>query len=85
MISEGFRESDIIEAIGNGIVLEEYVEEDRCLIAGKYAVSQTISEALHVVVDFWEEGSEIEWIDIVTAYIPRRPFWLTPQQRGGRG
>lgn len=82
MISEGFREGDILEALCNGRLLEEYGGEDRCLISGRFSLTASISEHLHVVVDFWREGTEVAWIDIVTAYVPRRPFWATPFLRG---
>ncbi len=84
MLAEGFNESNIIEAIGNGKILENYIEEDRCLIVGTFKLSAKIKESLHIVVDFWSESEEIDWIDIVTAYIPRSPFWQTPYQRGRR-
>ncbi len=84
MLAEGFDESNIVEAVGSGKILEHYAEEDRCLIAGTYQLSEKIKESLHVVADFWSESEEIEWVDIVTAYIPRRPFWETPYMRGRR-
>ena len=82
MLAEGFEEGDIIEAIGKGRILEHYVEEDRCLITGTYQLSENIKESLHVVVDYWSESEVINWIDIVTTYIPRYPFWETPYKRG---
>ena len=82
MLAEGFGEDDILEAIGNGKLLELYNEEDRCLITGTFQLSENTKEHLHLVIDFWSEIGEIEWIDIVTAYIPRRPFWETPNIRG---
>lgn len=84
MLAEGFGENDIVEAIGNGVIIENYTEENRCLIAGVFLLSEKTREHLHIVVDYWSESGKIEWIDIVTAYIPRRPFWETPYQRGRR-
>ncbi len=81
MLAEGFNEKDIIEAILNGRIIEHYLDEDRCLIAGAFQLSLKTKEALHIVVDYWSEHESIEWIDIVTAYIPRRPFWETPYKR----
>lgn len=81
-LAEGFDESDIIEAITNGKILENYFEEERCLITGTFQLSDNLKEALHIVADYWTETDAIDWIDIVTAYIPRRPFWETPYKRG---
>ena len=82
MLAEGFNENNIIEAISNGKILEHYIDEDRCLITGTFQVSKNIKESLHIVVDYWSESEEIDWVDIVTAYIPRFPFWETPYKRG---
>ncbi len=84
MLAEGFDESAIIETILNGTIIEHYIEEDRCLITGTFQLSLNIKESLHVVVDYWSEFVTIDWLDIVTAYIPRYPFWETPYKRGRR-
>jgi hypothetical protein len=84
MLSEGFYEENIREAIENGRIWEIYEEENRCLIIGQFKITEKTSEHLHVVIDFWSEHENIEWIDIVTVYIPRRPHWETPFQRGGK-
>lgn len=84
MLSEGFDEDNIVEAIITGKILEHYTEEDRCLITGKFQISKQSRVPLHIVVDYWSETGEIEWVDIVTAYIPRKPFWETPNRRGKR-
>jgi len=83
MLAEGFSERCIVEAMENGKIIENYFAEDRCLIAGFFQISEKTRESLHVV-DFWSESNQIEWVDIVTAYIPRRPFWQTPHIRGKR-
>ena len=84
ILAEGFDEGHIIEAVGNGKILEDYIEEDRCLVAGTFQLSENIKESLHIVLDYWSASEEIDWVDIVTAYIPRRPFWETPYKRGKR-
>jgi len=84
MLSEGFDEKEIVESIGNGKIIEDYCEEDRCLISGKFKITEKTHENLHVVIDYWSESEDIDWIDIVTAYIPRLPFWKTPYIRGKR-
>ncbi len=82
MLSEGFDEENIVEALLNGKILEQYTKESRCLITGKFQISKQTQGALHLVVDYWSETKEIEWVDIVTTYIPRKPFWETPNRRG---
>ena len=82
MLAEGFDEAHILESIENGKIHEIYYEESRCLITGTFQVSRSLKEALHVVVDYWSESEEIDWVDLVTAYIPRYPFWETPYRRG---
>ncbi|RLC19192.1 MAG: hypothetical protein DRI57_07470 [Deltaproteobacteria bacterium] len=82
MLAEGFEEADIVETVGNGRIVEHYIEEDRCLIAGTFRISEKTEESLHIVADYWSESGDIGWIDIVTAYIPRHPFWETPYKRG---
>lgn len=67
---------------GNGKILEIYEAENRCLIMGQFKISKNYKECLHVVIDYWRESEDIDWVDIVTAYIPRRPFWETPFRRG---
>jgi len=83
MLVEGFKEGDIIEAIRNGKILELYDEENRCLITGTFKLSENVKEHLHVVIDYWSESEGIGWVDFVTAYIPRFPFWKTSNIRGG--
>lgn len=82
MLSDGFCEDEILEAIEDGNVLEMYEEEFRCLIEGQFHLSENIKEHLHIVVDYWSESGQIDSVDIVTAYIPHRPFWETPYKRG---
>ena len=76
MIEEGFDERDMANALaGKCKLLEDYPDEFRCLVLGYYG---TLRSPLHVVVDY----SNARVIDIVTAYIPQRPWWETPERRG---
>ena len=80
MIEEGFGEHDLVEAISeNSAILETYSEESRCLIGGRFSVSKGVHSPLHVVCDYRMEGV----VDFVTAYVPQRPWWITPTRRGG--
>ena len=79
MIEEGFDENQMIEALNGRIrVLEEYPDEHRCLILGRLDFTPTTTSALHVLCDLINEAV----LDIVTAYLPQRPWWATPTQRG---
>jgi len=66
MIKEGFTEDDIIGVVQSGRLLENYPEE---------ASSAT---PLHVLCDH----SNKDAVDIVTAYIPQKPWWRTETKRG---
>jgi hypothetical protein len=79
MIEEGFAEQDIIQAlIEKGRILEVYPDESRCLILGYFSMSDRVRCPLHVVCDY--SASDI--VDIVTAYIPEKPWWDSPTKRG---
>lgn len=78
MVEEGFELSHCEEALLNGRVLEEYPKEHRCLILGTFHWTPTTTDHLHVVVDY----SDPNWLDFVTAYIPRSPVWEAPDRRG---
>jgi hypothetical protein len=79
MIEEGFSEEDIIKTlIGKSRILEDYQSEFRCLVSGYFKMSEKVRSPLHIVCDY----SSDEVVDIVTAYIPQKPWWLTPTRRG---
>jgi hypothetical protein len=79
MIEEGFSEDDMLEALtGKNRILEDYPDELRCLISGYFKMSEKVRSPIHIVCDY----SSSEVIDIVTAYIPQKPWWLTPTKRG---
>ena len=81
MIEEGFSERDIIAAIlGESKIVEMYDEDKRCLILGHFLCDDRIKLPIHVVCDY----SNNKLIDIVTAYIPQKPWWMSPTQRGRR-
>lgn len=78
-MEEGFDERQLVEALSGRIrAIEEYPEEHRCLMLGRFHFTPTTSSALHILCDL-SDGSVL---DIVTAYVPQRPWWVTPTQRG---
>lgn len=80
MIEEGFSEQDVLGAISSskGRVLEDYPDEARCLIFGHFMLDEKIRSPLHVVCDYSQDSV----VDIITAYVPQRPWWVTPTKRG---
>jgi hypothetical protein len=79
MIEEGFSEENLIDAVlGRSRTLEDYPEEHRSLVFGFFRLSGKVRCPLHVVCDY----SNPEVVDIVTAYIPEKPWWTTPTKRG---
>lgn len=78
MFKEGFSERHIIDAILTGRILEAYPEECRCLILGYPRLHKDTTMPLHIVCDYYDPT----WVDIVTAYVPQRPWWVTATQRG---
>jgi hypothetical protein len=78
MIEDGFTEQDIITAVtGKSRILEDYPEESRCLIVSYFHLSEKVRCPLHIVCDYSNAGV----VDIVTAYIPDKPWWSTPTKR----
>lgn len=78
MVEEAFFETDLLQAISDGDIIEKYPERHSCLILGYYAFGSAKGRALHVLVDYTER----ECLDIVTAYEPRSPWWRSPTERG---
>ncbi len=79
MIEEGFSEQDMIKAlIGDSRVIEAYEEEKRCLILGHFLWNEVKKSPLHVVCDY----SNKNIIDLITAYVPQMPWWISPTKRG---
>jgi hypothetical protein len=81
MIEEGFTEKNVVcVLVEDGKIIEVYEEDNRCLIYGHYAMEGKASMPLHVVCDY----SNNKLIDVVTAYIPQKPWWSSPTRRGLR-
>ncbi|PYR66936.1 MAG: hypothetical protein DMG20_12075 [Acidobacteria bacterium] len=78
MIKEGFTEDDIVSVMQSGRILENYHEEARCLILGYVTTAASSPTPLHVLCDH----SNKDAVDIVTPYIPQKPWWRTETKRG---
>ena len=71
--------SDLETAISNGEILEDYFDDPRgksCLILG-YSQNRPI----HIVCGH----TSINWIRIITVYIPKPPKWIDERTRTKRG
>ena len=79
MVEEGFDENSLLEALGSKLrLIEDYPKENRCLVLGYFHFRPEVRSPLHLVCDL----SQPEWLVVVTAYIPQRPWWISPTQRG---
>jgi hypothetical protein len=79
MIEEGFDENQLLEAVrGKLRIVEEYPQESRYLLLGYFHFTLKTISPLHLLCDL----SKSNGIDIVTAYIPQRPWWIGPTRRG---
>ena len=79
MVEEGFDENQLLEAVrGKLRIVEEYLEESRYLMLGYFHFTLKTISPLHVLCDL----SKPNVVDIVTAYIPQRPWWISPTRRG---
>ncbi|MFN8453744.1 MAG: DUF4258 domain-containing protein [Anaerolineae bacterium] len=73
-LKEGFDEFDMVEAILQGRIIEEYPDDKRLLICGKTSLAATVTIYLHVVCEYRNPN----YIDFVTAYIPDETQWHPP-------
>lgn len=76
--AENISISDLETAINNGEILEDYPDDPRgpsCLILG-YSKNQPI----HIVCGY----TFINWIRIITVYLPKLPKWVNERTRSKR-
>ena len=71
---EGFDEQHMVEAVLNGKIIEDYPTEQRVLICGQVALTETVRVYLHVVCEY----ADPVYVDFVTAYIPDEAQWQMP-------
>jgi hypothetical protein len=75
MLEENIRLDDMLRAISNGRILEDYPDHRRgacCLLHGLDSDNRDI----HVVCT-----TGLPTLIIVTVYVPKPPKWVTPTQR----
>jgi hypothetical protein len=77
MIEEGFDENQMLEAISGPLqMIEAYPGESRYLLLGHFHFTRTTTSPVHILCDL----SKLSVVDIVTAYIPQRPWWIQPEE-----
>jgi hypothetical protein len=79
-LKQGFERKQMVEAIMNGRIIEEYPDDQRALVAGKTTLSEDISIYLHVVCEY----ADPVYLEFVTAYTPDEREWENPPYRRRR-
>ena len=73
-LKEGFAPHDIVTAVLNGKIIEQYPAAQRVLVCGRVQLMQNVSIYLHVVCECADPVS----VAFVTAYIPDEKEWENP-------
>ncbi|MGH7596956.1 MAG: DUF4258 domain-containing protein [bacterium] len=73
-LKEGFERKDMVEAVLNGKIIEEYPEDQRVLICSRVNLLDNIVIYLHVVCEYVDRV----YVEFVTAYIPADNLWERP-------
>ncbi|MBL8207583.1 MAG: DUF4258 domain-containing protein [Blastocatellia bacterium] len=73
-LKEGFAPCDIVTAVLNGKIIEQYPAAQRVLVCGRVELMPNVSIYLHVVCECADPFS----VALVTAYVPDEKQWETP-------
>ncbi len=76
-LKEGFERRHMVEAVLNGIIIEESLDDQRALVCGKVTLSSNLKVYLHVVCEY----ADPVYVEFVTAYIPDETQWENPPLR----
>src|SRR5689334_16491534 len=76
-LKEGFDRANMVEAILNGSIVEDYAEARRVLVCGKTSVMSVTEIYLHIVCEY----ADPVYVEFVTAYIPDEQKWKSPPFR----
>lgn len=79
-LKEGFDRKNMVEAVMNGKIIEDYFDEQRCLVYGVTNLTKKTMIYLHIICEYFDE----EYIEFVTAYIPDDTIWENPPFRRRR-
>ncbi|MFL6212532.1 MAG: DUF4258 domain-containing protein [Blastocatellia bacterium] len=76
-LKEGFDRKQMVDAILNGKVVEEYPMDQRVLICGRAMLEEGTYIYLHVVCEYADDV----YAEFITAYIPDELLWEYPPFR----
>jgi Domain of unknown function (DUF4258) len=76
-LKEGFDRVNIVEAVLNGKLVEDYSNAKRALLCGRTALDASTEIYLHVVCEY----ADPVYVEFVTAYIPNENDWESPFRR----
>ena len=76
-LKEGFDRANIVEAVLNGSIIEDYADAKRVLVCGRTMVMTATEIYLHVVCEY----ADPIYVEFVTAYIPDEQEWESPPFR----
>lgn len=76
-LKDGFDRTNMVEAVLNGSIIEDYPDAKRVLICGRTKVMTATEIYLHVVCEYTDRV----YVEFVTAYIPDGQEWESPPFR----
>jgi hypothetical protein len=79
-LKEGFERKDMVEAVLDGTIIEEYPDDQRVLICGRTTLWENTVIYLHVVCEY----ADPVYVEFVTVYIPDEEIWERPNFRRRR-
>jgi hypothetical protein len=76
-LKEGFERKQMVQAVLDGTIIEEYPDHQRALVCGKTTLSEGAEIFLHVVCEY----GDAVYAEFVTACIPDELEWESPPLR----
>jgi hypothetical protein len=73
-LKEGFDRKQMVEAVLNGKIIEEYPNDRRVLVCGKVGLTENAQIYLHIVCEY----ADPVYTEFVTAYVPDESQWGNP-------
>ena len=73
-LKEGFERKDMVAAVLDGAIIEEYPDDQRVLICGRTTLWENTVIYLHVVCEY----ADSVYVEFVMAYIPDENQWEPP-------
>ena len=76
-LKEGFDRTNMVEAVLNGSIIEDYAYAKRVLVCGKTLIMRATEIYMHIVCEY----ADPVYVEFVTAYIPDEQEWQSPPFR----